>query len=130
MIQKLIETQINKINVNQSNFEYIAKSGVINGTLLTELRKSMNNICSESIDLFIDEIKLEFKDENWDYLNFIKVDCFSQNGEFIKRYNSVRDICIELNVANTNIYSMLNNKKYPKTIKGFVFKKAIDINKI
>jgi hypothetical protein len=31
-------------------------------------------ICSDEkvIDLFITEIKTEFKDENWDYLDFIK----------------------------------------------------------
>ena len=27
---------------------------------------------SEAIDLFITEIKTEFKDDNWDYLEFIK----------------------------------------------------------
>jgi hypothetical protein len=30
------------------------------------------NKCSEIIDLFITEIKNEFKDDNWDYLEFIK----------------------------------------------------------
>ena len=60
-------------------------------------------------------------------INTIKVDCFLPNGTFIKKYNSVSEICSELNVSNSNIYAMINNKKYPKTIKGFIFKKAINI---
>ena len=58
----------------------------------------------------------------------IKVDCYDIKGVFIKRYNSVKQASKETNVANPNIYAMINGKKYPKSAKGFVFKKAIDIN--
>jgi len=33
---------------------------------------------SDAIDLFITEIKNEFKDDNWDYLEFIKVRVIEQ----------------------------------------------------
>ena len=58
----------------------------------------------------------------------LRVDCFDTKGNFIKRYNSVKEASLETNVANPNIYAMINNKKYPKSAKGYVFKKAIDIN--
>lgn len=58
----------------------------------------------------------------------VKVDCFTANGVFIKKYNSVRDASLNTKVANSNIYAMMNNKKYPKSAKGFIFKRAIDIN--
>jgi hypothetical protein len=61
-------------------------------------------------------------------ISTIKVDCFLSNGDFVKKYNSVNDVCKELNIASSNVYAMLNNKKYPKTIKGYIFKKSIDIN--
>ena len=60
----------------------------------------------------------------------IKIDCYNTKGIYIKRYNSVSDAAKETNVASTNIYSMINNKRYPKSAKGFVFKRAIDINQI
>lgn len=58
----------------------------------------------------------------------LKVDCFDIDGNFIKRYNSIKEASEETKVANPNIYAIMNNKKYPKTAKGFIFKKAIDIN--
>jgi ribosomal protein S8 len=63
-------------------------------------------------------------------INTIKVDCFLLNGDFFKKYDSVNEACKELNIASSNVYSMLNNKKYPKTINGYIFKKAVDINTI
>ena len=59
-----------------------------------------------------------------------KVDCFSLDGVFIKTYNSVKDVCESLGIKNTNVYNMLNGKRYPKQIKGYIFKRSIDINKI
>jgi hypothetical protein len=43
------------------------KNAFLNGFKLAQER-----MYSEGIDLFITEIKTEFKDENWDYLDFIK----------------------------------------------------------
>ena len=72
--------------------------------------------------------------ENIDKKHFfrgsLKVDCYDVEGNFIKRYNSVKEASIDTMVANPNIYAMMNNKKYPKSAKGFVFKKAIDINEL
>lgn len=58
----------------------------------------------------------------------IKVDCYDTNGKHIKRFNSVSEAQEETGVANSNIYAMINGKKHFKSGKGFVFKKAIDIN--
>jgi hypothetical protein len=70
--------------------------------------------------------------ENVDKKHFfrgvLKVDCFDVNGNLIKRYDSVSLASKGTKVANPNIYAMMNEKKYPKSCKGFVFKKAVDIN--
>lgn len=67
-------------------------------------------------------------DKKHTFRGVIKVDCFDLNGNFIKRYDSVKDAVFETKVANPNIYAMINNRKYPKQCKGYIFKKAIDIN--
>lgn len=67
-------------------------------------------------------------DKGHSFRGVIKVDCFDLNGCFITRYDSVKEASEKTKVANPNIYAMINGKKYPKSAKGFVFKKAIDIN--
>lgn len=72
----------------------------------------------------------ENMDKFFHFRGVIKVDCYDLNMNFIKRYNSVKEASQETNVANPNIYAMINNKKYPKSAKGYIFKKAIDINNL
>jgi len=67
-------------------------------------------------------------DKKHQFRGVLKVDCFDISGKFIKRYDSIKEASEATKVANPNIYAMMNNKKYPKTAKGFIFKKAIDIN--
>lgn len=59
-----------------------------------------------------------------------KVDCFNLSGEYVRTYDSVKILCDELGVFNTNVYSMMKGNKYPKQIKGFIFKKSIDKSKM
>jgi hypothetical protein len=47
------EELINSINVIQSNFEYIAKNGKINGSLLLDLRRILNKKDKKINDLII-----------------------------------------------------------------------------
>jgi len=56
----------------------------------------------------------------------IRVDCYRVDGSFVKSYDSVRQASEETKVAGSQIYNIINKKKYPKTGKGFIFKKAID----
>ena len=48
------------------------KNGTAQFDFIRGAKWQQERMYSEAIDLFIDEIKSEFKDDNWDYLEFIK----------------------------------------------------------
>jgi hypothetical protein len=66
--ERLFPTNTNDKTVNYQN--KVRKPNWIQGAKWQQ--EQDKNKYSDAIDYFITEIKTEFKDENWDYLDFIK----------------------------------------------------------
>jgi hypothetical protein len=63
-LEEFIESYVNRIDRSED--------GLVEKCLEDGAKWQQEGNYSEAIDLFITEIKTEFKDENWDYLEFIK----------------------------------------------------------
>ena len=51
-----------------------------------------------------------------------KIDQYDLQGNFIKTWNSIREIERELGINNSNIWKCLNNKNYCKSVGGYIWK--------